>query len=225
MINNTLIFDDFGLISYADAYQRQWSILEKAVDLKKNNEPIQHTIIFCEHPHVYTIGKNGDENNLLVNDDFLNSIGATYCRTDRGGDITYHGPGQIVVYPIIDLDVWKIGNKEYIYRLEYLIIDLIKKYGIKGEISQDNIGVWLETGTSHERKICSIGVKVSRGITMHGLALNVHTDLSYFNHINPCGFIDKTMTSVFKETGKVLDTQMVKNQLKDLFIKYFSMIE
>jgi lipoyl(octanoyl) transferase len=221
MKKNELFYNDLGVISYGEAYDYQNRLLEAAVETKRKAEPVQNTVLFCEHPHVYTIGKSGDENNLLVNDAFLSSIGASYCRTDRGGDITYHGPGQIVVYPIIDLDAWKIGTKDYIYRLEYLIIELIEMYGIKGEISNGNIGVWLDTGTAKERKICSIGVKVSRGITMHGLALNVRTDLSYFNHIHPCGFTDKTVTSILKETGKELELEEIKERMRGLFGKQF----
>jgi len=221
MKKNELLYHDLGVISFGEAYDFQNRMLETAVETKKKGEPVQNTVLFCEHPHVYTIGKSGDENNLLVNDSFLSSIGASYCRTDRGGDITYHGPGQIVVYPIIDLDAWQIGTKEYIYRLEYLIIELIEMYGIKGEISNGNIGVWLDTGTTNERKICSIGVKVSRGITMHGLALNVCTDLSYFNHIHPCGYTDKTVTSIMKETGKEFELDEIKDRMRGLFGKHF----
>jgi lipoyl(octanoyl) transferase len=221
MKNKDLIFKDLGIIPYSEAFELQNRILLKAVEAKKAGNTVDHTVLFCEHPHVYTIGKSGNDNNLLVNDDFLKSIRASYCRTDRGGDITYHGPGQIVVYPIIDLDSFGIGTKEYIYRLEYLIIELIGMYGIKGEISPGNIGVWLETGTQRERKICSIGVKVSRSITMHGLALNIYTDLSYFNHINPCGFTDKTVTSILNETGNAPEIDDIKNQIEKLFKTYF----
>ncbi len=221
MFNNKLLFKDLGFISYQDAYDFQVKLFETGILNKKTGNPVQHTILFCEHPHVYTTGKSGDDNNLLVDDAFLSSNNVTYCKTDRGGDITYHGPGQIVVYPIIDLDFFKIGTKDYIYRLEYIIIELMDRFGLKGSISKGNIGVWLDVGTENERKICSIGVKVSRGVTMHGLALNVNTDLSYFKHIHPCGFTDKKVTSLLKETGLRFNIDELKVILKQLFEKYF----
>jgi len=200
-MNNKLNFKDLGLVSYDRTFEIQEQLFKEKIDNKNKGIRNSNDILICQHHHVYTLGKSGDDSNLLVNDDFLNTINATYFKTDRGGDITYHGPGQLIIYPIIDFDNFNIGVKEYIYKLEYLIIDVLKEYGIKGEISVGNIGVWLDVGKATERKICSIGVKVSKGITMHGLALNVNTDLSYFNHINPCGFTDKSATSIENEIG------------------------
>ncbi|MCF6366783.1 MAG: lipoyl(octanoyl) transferase LipB [Bacteroidales bacterium] len=213
-----LQFSELGIIKYENAYDIQTQLFNKKIENKNKGIKNNSDIIICEHPHVYTIGKNGNENNLLIDDAFLQKINATYYKSNRGGDITYHGPGQLVAYPILDLDILNMGTKDYIFALEYMIIEVLKEYGIKGEVSKGNIGVWLDTGTANELKICSIGVKISRGITMHGLALNVNTDLSYFNYINPCGFIEKGVTSMKKELGKEVDFKSVS----DLIIKEFS---
>lgn len=216
-MNNKFQFKDLGTIAYADALKIQKQLFKEKINNKNKEIANTNDILICQHPHVYTLGKSGNENNLLINDTFLTSINATYFKTDRGGDITYHGPGQLVVYPIIDLDTLNLGIKDYIYKLEYLIIEVLKKNGIEGEISDRNIGVWLNVGGRNERKICSIGVKVSKGITMHGFALNVNTDLSYFNHINPCGFTDKPATSMKKELGVKLNINEIKTFIKELF--------
>ncbi len=214
-MNNKLNFKDLGLVSYDEVFNLQKKLFNEKIVNKNRGLNNTNDILICQHHHVYTLGKSGDVNNLLINDVFLSTINATYFKTDRGGDITYHGPGQLVVYPIIDFDNFNIGVKDYIYKLEYLVIDVLKEYGIQGEISDGNIGVWLDVGTVTERKICSIGVKVSRGITMHGLALNVNTDLSYFNHINPCGFTDKAATSIENEIGvDKVSVNEVSNYLK-----------
>jgi len=221
-MNNKLNFKDLGTIEYGDALQIQKELFYKKIKNKTLGVENSNDILICEHPHVYTLGKSGNENNLLVNDAFLKKINATFFKTDRGGDITYHGYGQLVVYPIVDLDNFNIGIKEYIYKLEYMIINVLKEFNINGEISDGNIGVWLDVGKKTERKICSMGVKVSKGITMHGLALNVNTDLSYFKHINPCGFIYKSTTSIKNEIGNKADFNKVKEKieffLKDFFI-------
>ncbi len=216
-----ILFNELGIIRYEEAYRIQTLIFNEKISNKNNGNKNNFEIIICEHPHVYTIGKSGNENNLLIDDAFLRKVDATYFKTNRGGDITYHGPGQLVVYPVIDLDDYQIGIKEYIYRLEYLIIDVLKEYGLTGELSKGNIGVWLDVGKYNERKICSIGVKVSRGVTMHGLALNVNTDLSYFNHINPCGYINKGVTSMKNELGKEIDINEVVGLIKKGFNKLF----
>jgi len=216
---NNFIIKDLGLIPYADAYRIQTGIFTDLLKRKSDNKKTIGTILFCEHPHVYTIGKSGKRENLLISEEQLQKINAEFIPVDRGGDITYHGPGQIVVYPIIDLDNYKMGVKDYIYFLEYLIIDVLKKYGINGEISDGNIGVWLDTGTINERKICSIGVKVSKKITMHGIALNVNTDLAYFNYINPCGFTEKGVSSIKNERSEEPDIEKIKNTIKKTFVK------
>lgn len=213
-------FKSLDLIAYNDALQIQKEIFNLKVKNKSLGIENTNDVLICEHPHVYTIGKSGNENNLLINNDFLKSINASYIKTDRGGDITYHGYGQLVVYPIIDLENFGLSIKDYIYKLEHLIIKLLKKYNIKGEISQGNIGVWLDVGKISERKICSMGVKVSRGITMHGLALNVNTDLSYFGHINPCGFIDKGATSIQKELGYKIPIKKIQEEIESLFSSF-----
>jgi lipoyl(octanoyl) transferase len=216
-------FIDLGKIEYLKALELQTEMFNQKILKKTKNEEVSSDFFICEHPHVYTLGNSGNDTNLLINEKFLKSVNASYVRTNRGGDITYHGPGQLVIYPIIDLDRYKIGTKEYIYRLEYLIIDLLGKYGLSGEISDGNIGVWLDVGKQNERKICSIGVKVSRGITMHGFALNISTDLSYFNHINPCGFTDKGVSSMEKELNKELHFSVIKQDVLDLINQAFNL--
>ena len=216
-MNKKIFFTDLGNISYDEAFNFQTVIFNKKIKNKNTGIENKHEVLICEHPHVFTIGKSGNENNLLVDDGFLKKVNATYYKSDRGGDITYHGPGQLVVYPIIDLDHYNLGTRDYIYKLEYIIIDVLKKYGIYGEISDRNIGVWIDVGKLTERKLCSIGVKVSRGITMHGLALNVNTDLSYFKYINPCGFLDKGVTSMEKELKKEINIEDVRNRIIEQF--------
>ena len=216
-----ITFTSKGVITYREAFYLQTKIFEEKINAKRKGEVSENIVLFCEHPHVYTIGKSGDENNLLINESFLKQIDATYFKSDRGGDITYHGPGQLIVYPIIDLEDFKLGTKEYIYKLEYLIIDVLKEYGLSGELSKGNIGVWLDAGKQNERKLCSIGVKVSRGITMHGLALNVNTDLSYFNHINPCGYIDKGVSSMKNELEREIDLAEVIERVKNGIVQRF----
>lgn len=211
-----LIIKDLGKIVYKDAFDFQTQMFEEKTALKKSGKQPENHLIWCEHPHVYTLGKSGDPNNLLVNDVFLKKINAEYFQTNRGGDITYHGPGQLVGYPIIDLDQFNLGAKDYIYKLENAISELIADYGLKGEIKKGAAGVWLDPGTPDERKICAVGVKVSRGISMHGFALNVNTNLSYFQHINPCGFVSKSTTSLEKEIGKKTEISSVKKVLEEI---------
>lgn len=224
-------FKDLGIIDYKDAWDYQENIFAKYLTIKAENRDlpdnmqteIEGKMLFCEHPHVYTLGKSGAQNNLLINDEFLNKIQATYFKTNRGGDITYHGPGQIVGYPIIDLERFNLQVKQYIANLEQSIILTLKEYGIKSERLSGATGVWLDTETKKVRKICAIGVKASRFITMHGFAFNVNTNLEYFNHINPCGFIDKGVTSMEKELGKKMDIEKVKDVLKGNIEKVFEM--
>ena len=159
------------------------------------------TVLLVEHPPVYTLGKSGHESNMLVSDEFLRSIGASYFHTDRGGDITYHGYGQLVGYPILDLERLGLSLKEYVWTVEECVIRTVAEYGIEAGRLDGATGVWIEGDTPRARKICAIGVKASRYVTMHGFALNVTTDLRYFSYINPCGFVDKGVTSVEKETG------------------------
>lgn len=214
-----IIFKDLGLTDYQQAWNIQKQMHSNVLQSKTNQNRIggENYLLFCEHPHVYTLGKSGSENNLLINHLQLQAKNATFYKTDRGGDITYHGPGQIVGYPILDLVSFGIGVKEYVSRIEETIIETLKEYSVKSERLEGATGVWLDSKSKNARKICAIGVKVSRAITMHGFAFNINTDLSYFNYINPCGFTDKTVTSLEKELGKKQDTEEVKTLLKKNF--------
>jgi len=205
-------FTDWGVIDYKEAWDKQEALFQQIIQSKKDGKNTRdlETVFLCEHPHVYTLGKNGQPNNLLINEAFLKKINTTFYRIDRGGDITYHGPGQLVGYPILDLDNHGSSLKGYIYKLEESIIQVLEYYNIKSSRLEGASGVWLEANTPAARKICAIGVRASRFVTMHGFALNVNTDLSYFNYINPCGFIDKGVTSIQKELGKPVDMDEVK---------------
>ena len=214
-------FIDWGTIEYAQAWHQQEEIFNNILETKKlgqSTEALQK-VILCEHPHVYTLGKSGAENNLLVNQAFLDSINATFFKTNRGGDITYHGPGQLVGYPILDLENYHLGLKDYVHLIEESIIQTIAEYDIVGTRLEGATGVWLDVGTPQARKICAIGVKASRYVTMHGYALNVNTDLSYFNHINPCGFVDKGVTSIQKELQKEVAMSEVKRVFERRFVE------
>ena len=191
--------------------------------MKSQNKEIPNYLLFCEHPNVYTIGKSGSENNLLLNNFELQKKGVSFFKINRGGDITYHGPGQIVGYPIINLEAFSLGVKQYIFQLEEVIILTLKNYNINAERLEGATGVWIDTHNKLKaRKICAIGVKASRWITMHGFAFNVNTDLSYYNYINPCGFTDKGVTSMEKELGKKVDFAEVKSLVKENFFKLFN---
>jgi len=214
---------DWGLIDYASAWDNQKKLFNERVAAKTpGTNPFPDVAVFCEHPHVYTLGKSGVVENLLVSNQALIDHGVSFFRTDRGGDITYHGPGQIVVYPIFDLEHFNIGLRKYIFNLEESVIRFIDGYGLKGERLEGATGVWLDAQTPGKaRKICAIGVKSSRFITMHGLALNINTDLSYYNHINPCGFIDKGVTSLQKETGMEYSMSECREKLFQKLIEVF----
>lgn len=222
VIMRKIIFTDLGLTEFNDARNQQLQMLDES-QKRKESDLSQSTgyLVFCEHPHVFTLGKSGSPNNLLINENFLKEKGATFVKTDRGGDITYHGPGQIVGYPIIDLNSFGIGVKEYIHGIEETIILTVKEFGINAGRLPGATGVWLDTEKKNARKICAIGVRVSRGITMHGFALNVNTDLTFFNYINPCGFTDKGVTSIQKETGNIQEMDKVKKILKNKFAEVF----
>ena len=215
-----MTFTDWGIIDYKEAWDKQREIAEQLIADKQLPESAAQQIIFCEHPHVYTLGRNGKSNNLLVNDRFLSAINASYYHVDRGGDITYHGPGQIVVYPILDLERLHLGLKHYIFRLEEIIIQTLNDFNIKAERVEKATGVWIDSDKPNARKICAIGVHASRFVTTHGLALNVNTDLAYYRHINPCGFVDKGVTSMQQELGQTLDMEAVKACLR----KYFTVV-
>lgn len=213
---------DLGIKDYKETWDYQEQLFEEVVEKKKLKDGnIPGYLILVEHPHVYTLGKSGDENNLLIQPDFLKSINATYYRINRGGDITYHGPGQLVGYPIIDLESYHLGVKDYVHLLEEVIINTLKEFSITATRFEGATGVWLDTGTPKARKICAIGVRISRYVSMHGYALNVNTDLNYFNYINPCGFQDKGVTSMQKELGKAVDMNEVKRIFTAEFEKSF----
>lgn len=222
-MNNLIQPVDWGLIEYNQAWEKQEAIFAETISRKIQGLETANFLVFCEHPHVYTLGKSGDEQNLLLNYIQLQANNAQFVHTNRGGDITYHGPGQIVGYPIFDLANFGIGLKEYINRIESCIIELLQQYNIQSERLEGATGVWLDTGTKQARKICAIGVRSSRYVTMHGFALNINTDLSYFGHINPCGFTDKGVTSLEKETGKKQDINSIKVALSEIFRKKFSL--
>lgn len=216
-------YKDIGVRDYKETWDYQAEIFEKLVSSKKadnqdsvsQGERLPGALIFVEHPHVYTLGRSGSENNLLLDYIQLKAKDALFYRIDRGGDITYHGPGQIVGYPIFDLDAINIGLKEYIYRIEEAIIKTVAEYGLKASRLEGGTGVWLDPEISgRARKICAIGVKVSKYVTMHGFAFNVNTNLEYFNYINPCGFTDKGVTSLEKELGEKLDFESAKGRVK-----------
>ncbi len=201
-------YEDIGLRDYKETWDYQVRIFQDLVDNKKSaslsgsKNPQHGTLIFVEHPHVYTLGKSGSQNNMLLDFIQLQAKEASFYRIDRGGDITYHGPGQIVGYPIFDLEAIGISLREYIYRLEEAVILTLAELGISSGRLDGATGVWLDTETpGRTRKICAIGVKASRYVTMHGFAFNVNTNLDYFNYINPCGFTDKGVTSLQKEKG------------------------
>ena len=222
-------FKDLGLIDYKQCWDFQEELFAEILAVKSSNRKENKTVatknhlIFCEHPHVYTLGKSGDEKNLLVNEDYLKSRGATFHKINRGGDITYHGPGQIVGYPIIDLDNFFTDIHKYLRFLEEAVILTLKEYGLETERSPGETGVWFDVGTTKARKICALGVKSSRWVTMHGFAFNVNSDLSYFGNIIPCGITDKSVTSLQKELGKELDMDEVRNKLKTHLVELFEM--
>ena len=215
-------YHDWGLIDYSEAWDKQKQLFEEILTLKSDfdnpkTESIVQRFILCEHPHVYTLGKNGQSNNMLIHDEFMKKINASYYRIDRGGDITYHGPGQIVGYPILDLEQLHLSLKDYIYYLEQMIILTLRDYAITATRMQGATGVWLDVNGKNPRKICAIGVRASRYVTMHGFALNINTDLSYFSHINPCGFVDKGVTSLANELKKTIGIDEIKLKLYTCF--------
>lgn len=223
-MNKKVHFEDLNDIEYKTAWDYQENLMHKIQEDKKEGLQPASNLIFCEHPHVYTLGKSGTVNNLLINDEFLKKINATYFKSNRGGDITYHGPGQLVGYPIFDLEQFGFQVKMYIQKLEQAIINTIANWGIVGHRLDGATGVWLDIDKpGHTRKICAMGVRVSRWVTMHGFALNINTDLNYFSHINPCGFVDKGVTSMEKELGKKLNFDEVQSLLKQELAKEFEL--
>ncbi|MEY4595309.1 MAG: hypothetical protein RIQ47_1719 [Bacteroidota bacterium] len=227
-----VIFRDLGLIDYAAAWDLQEQLFQEVISRKLHNRsalPDQqkeqfHHLIFCEHPHVYTLGRTGEEKNLLLHEEKLSEIGATFYKNNRGGDITYHGPGQIVGYPILDLDYFFTDIHKYLRLLEEAIILTLADYGLVGDRYPGYTGVWLDPKDPYKaRKICAMGVRCSRWVTMHGFAFNVNSDLSYFNNIIPCGINDKAVTSLEKELESTIDINEVKIRLRGHLAELFQM--
>jgi lipoyl(octanoyl) transferase len=222
-MNKKIQLFDLGNKDYKDTWDYQEELFKQIVDLKiqKRNSPeiiTPNYFLYVEHPHVYTLGKSGDFSNLLLSEKQLIEKGATFYKINRGGDITYHGPGQIVGYPILDLENFFTDIHKYLRFLEEAIILTLAEYGLKTERSPGETGVWFDVGTPFARKICALGVRASRWVTMHGFALNVNADLGYFDNIIPCGIRGKAVTSMHVELGKTVDEQEVKNKI----LKHFS---
>ncbi len=217
-------FKWLGLMPYAELLHFQEDLFHKNILAKENGKPTTNTILLCEHTHVYTLGKSGKRENILVSDADLH---ADFFHVNRGGDVTYHGPGQLVVYPIVDLDSLGIGLAHYIFLLEQTVIDVLEKYQLKTIRIENAAGIWLNANTSKnlpDRKICAIGVKASRGITMHGIAINITTDLSRFDAIVPCGLKGKGVTSLEKELGSIPDAEKFRNAFTASFEKNFGIL-
>lgn len=224
---------DWGMIEYGEAWQRQEAQLAELLHLKREwniksgthtplDSPTAHRLFLCQHPHVYTLGKSGLIEHLLLSDARLQQLGVSFYKTNRGGDITYHGPGQIVGYPMLDLEKFYTDLGRYMRSLEEVIIRAIAHFGIEGGRLPGATGVWLDADVPRRaRKICAMGVRCSRWITMHGFALNANTDLSYFGHIVPCGISDKSVTSMASETGVAVDEEELKHILAKEFLSVF----
>ena len=216
-----VIFNDLGLIDYKESWDYQTNLFDSIVQQKifnrknpENQKITENHLLFCEHPHVFTLGKSGSEENLLIKGSQLKEKGANYYKINRGGDITYHGPGQLVVYPIFDLDHFFTDIHKYLRYLEEAVILTLQEYGIKGERVDGLTGVWIDGNQPSARKICAIGVKSSRWVTMHGIGFNINSHLEYFNYIVPCGIDDKAVTSIKNEIGQAVNMEELKKKLK-----------
>lgn len=213
-----VILHDLGLMDYEEVWQLQKDIFNQSIEEKIQGKIPQQHLLVCEHPHVYTFGKSANQENLLLSEAELKNKEISVYDIERGGDITYHGPGQLVVYPIFDLEQLNIGVKKFVFNIEQSIINVLQNHGISCERIDDRIGIWLDKGKPNERKIAAIGIKCSRHISMHGLALNVNTDLSLFKNIIPCGIADKGVTSIKNELGREISMVDIKNEM----VKEFS---
>ncbi len=238
MKNKKVIFQDWGLIDYKEAWDKQEELFAATVDLKtrirnlkmvtegdeyQEDEPTTNYLVFCEHPHVYTLGKSGKPEHLLLDEKGLKEKHASYYPINRGGDITYHGPGQIVGYPILDLDNFFTDIHRYLRTLEEAVILTLAEYGLEAGRYPGYTGVWFDADNDKARKICALGVRCSRWVTMHGFAFNVNPDLDYFKNIVPCGIDDKDVTSMQRELGKKVDIEEVKDLLKGHIAELFGM--
>ena len=217
------VLHDLGLIEYGNAWQMQKELFHQAIQEKIEGKHPKHHLLVCEHPHVYTLGKSANQSNLLLSQAELKQKAIDVFDIERGGDITYHGPGQLVVYPIFDIEPMQLGVKKFVYNIEECIIRTLREYGIESERIDDRIGIWIGKGTTNERKIAAIGIKCSRHITMHGLALNVNTDLGLFNNIIPCGIQDKAVCSMESELNRKLDMTELKQVLLHQFSSIFEL--
>lgn len=229
--NNLVTYNDLGLMRYADAWAYQDAVFKEIVaqkianrELDYESQTLTNNFIFsCEHPHVYTLGKSGKMAHFLLNNTELEQKKVDFFETNRGGDITYHGPGQIVIYPVLDLENFFTDIHKYLRFLEEAVIDTLQIYGIESGRIDGLTGVWIGMNTDNPRKICAMGIRSSRWVAMHGLALNVNTDLDFFNHIVPCGIADKAVTSIKNELGKHVDIEQVKKELVSKIITQFGM--
>tara|TARA_B100000927_G_scaffold242515_1_gene204258 strand:- start:545 stop:1243 length:699 start_codon:yes stop_codon:yes gene_type:complete len=227
-MNKQVKFIDLGVMDYKDAWDYQQNLFDEIVEIKKKNRKnnsksiTPNYFLLVEHPNVYTLGKSGNISNLLINENQLKSKNASFYKINRGGDITYHGPGQIVGYPILDLENFFTDIHQYLRCLEETVINTLKIYGVKGERNNGKTGVWIDANTPFPKKICAMGVRASRWVTMHGFALNVNVNLEYFNNIIPCGLTNNIITSLSKELNyKDIDMNKVKEDLKNSFSKTF----
>ena len=227
VINKNVKYKSLGLINYEESWKKQESIFNKIIDTKIKNRNLQkeiktdNYILSCSHPHVYTLGKSGNEKNLLIDKNIIEKENLEFFKINRGGDITYHGPGQIVIYPILDLENFFTDIHKYLRSLEEAVILTLKEYNIESGRIKNYTGVWLDRESDTPRKICALGVKTSRWVTMHGLALNVNTDLNFFKNIIPCGINDKEVTSISKEVGQVIKIKDVEKKLLNNLSKVF----
>ncbi|PWG04748.1 lipoyl(octanoyl) transferase LipB [Polaribacter aquimarinus] len=230
-MNRNILLEDLSAKDYKETWDYQTNLLQEIVDVKINNRRnnlknlTKNHFLFVEHPHVYTLGKSGDMSNLLLNEEQLSEKGATFYKINRGGDITYHGPGQIVGYPILDLENFFTDIHKYLRLLEETIILTIAEYGIKGTRSEGETGVWLDVGTPFARKICAMGIRSSRWVTMHGFALNTNVNLGYFDNIIPCGIKGKAVTSMEAELNQKVDLDEVKGKILKHFKTLFEVEE
>tara|TARA_R110002074_G_scaffold24208_2_gene72542 strand:- start:90951 stop:91670 length:720 start_codon:yes stop_codon:yes gene_type:complete len=224
-LNKSIDIQDLGLKDYKETWDYQERLFKEIIDIKIRNRREELSLktpnyfLFVEHPHVFTLGKSGDFDNLLIDENKLAEIDATFYKINRGGDITYHGPGQIVGYPILDLENFFTDIHKYLRFLEEMVILTLAEYGLKAERSKGETGVWLDVGTPFARKICAMGVRASRWVTMHGFALNVNANLGYFDHMIPCGIKGKAVTSLNVELGK---TEVSMEEVKEKLLKHFS---
>lgn len=229
-MNKQVHYIDLGLIDYKEAWDLQEKLFAETIALKierrngTSEEETKNTLLFCEHPHVYTLGKSGSEEHLLLDQTGLSEAEAKFYKINRGGDITYHGPGQLVAYPILDLDHFFTDIHKYMRLLEEAVIQVLATYGVKGDRYPGYTGVWIEPDSDRARKICAMGVKSSRWVTMHGIGFNINSNLSYFSNIVACGIEDKDVTSLQRELGRPVPMVEVKERLKVALAEQFGFI-